>query len=102
DDAEYRLRNNRGDYRWIRGRGQAMWDEQGEIRRMSGSCQDITDRKWAEEALRTSQEKLRQALQASNTGLWDWNTETNEVSLSREWKRQLGYEEAELTDDFET
>ncbi len=29
-DAEYRLRTNRGDYRWIRGRGQAMWDEHGE------------------------------------------------------------------------
>jgi PAS domain S-box-containing protein len=50
-DAEYRLRNNRGDYRWIRGRGQAMWDEQGEIRRMSGSCQDITDRKFNEQLL---------------------------------------------------
>ncbi|HEY6289045.1 MAG TPA: PAS domain S-box protein [Nitrospiraceae bacterium] len=50
-DAEYRLRNNRGDYLWIRGRGQAMWDEQGEIRRMSGSCQDITDRKANEQLL---------------------------------------------------
>lgn len=63
---------------------------------------DITERKRAETALRNSQEKLRQALQASNTGLWDWNTKTNEVSLSREWKRQLGYEEAELKNDFET
>ena len=278
-DAEYRLRTNRGGYRWIRGRGQAMWDEQGRPRRMSGSCQDITERKqaeqlvqhrlqferliaflsthfinlpsidfnagidralcsigeftaadrsyvflfsddgmsmnnayewcargivpqidnlqglptgsfpwimarhrrgevthlsrlanlppeacaekeeferegiqslltvpivsphgvigfvgfdrvrvergWedddiallkivgemlanlfgrtrAEEALRDSQDNLRQALQASNIGLWDWNTDTNEVSFSREWKRQLGYEEAEITDAFES
>ena len=50
-DAEYRLRTNRGDYRWIRGRGQAMWDEQGEVRRMSGSCQDITERKANEQLL---------------------------------------------------
>mgnify|MGYP001563056644 CR=1 FL=1 len=63
---------------------------------------DIADRKLAEEALQSSQEKLRQALQASNTGLWSWNTETNEVSFSREWKRQLGYEEAELGDTFES
>ena len=50
-DAEYRLRTNRDGYRWIRGRGQAMWDEQGEICRMSGSCQDITDRKANEQLL---------------------------------------------------
>ncbi|TKS63302.1 MAG: hybrid sensor histidine kinase/response regulator [Nitrospira sp.] len=64
--------------------------------------QDISKRKWAEEALRTSQEMLHQALQASNTGLWVWNTESNEVSYSKEWKGQLGYKEAELTDDFQT
>ncbi len=47
-DVEYRLRTNQSDYRWVRGRGQAIWDEQGEPRRMSGSCQDITDRKRTE------------------------------------------------------
>ena len=50
-DVEYRLRTNRGDYLWIRGRGQAMWDEQGAPRRMSGSCQDITERKINEQLL---------------------------------------------------
>lgn len=63
---------------------------------------DISERKRAEAALRISEEQLRQALQASSTGLWDWNTDTNEVSLSREWKRQLGYEEEELANTFES
>ena len=63
---------------------------------------DNANCKLAEEALQSSQELLRQALQASNTGLWGWNTETNEVSFSREWKRQLGYEEAEIVDVFES
>jgi PAS domain S-box-containing protein len=63
---------------------------------------DIADRKQAEKALQSSQENLRQALQASNTGLWSWDTETNDVSFSREWKRQLGYEEAEIVDVFES
>ncbi len=63
---------------------------------------DISERKQAEEALRLSQERLHQALRASNTGLWDWNTESAEVSLSKEWKSQLGYGESELPDRFET
>jgi hypothetical protein len=56
-DTEYRLRTNRGDYLWIRGRGQAIWDEQGKPTRMSGSCQDITDRKQAEHELHARAEQ---------------------------------------------
>ena len=50
-DVEYRLRTNAGDYCWIRGRGQALWNEQGEPRRMSGSCQNISTRKATEQLL---------------------------------------------------
>ena len=64
--------------------------------------QDITERKQVEVLLQSSQEKLQQALNASKTGLWDWNTETNEVSFSREWKDQLGYDEGGLLDAFDT
>jgi PAS domain S-box-containing protein len=62
----------------------------------------VIERKQGGKALRDSQDNLRQALQASSTGLWDWNTDTNEVSFSREWKRQLGYEESDLADVFES
>ncbi len=37
---------------------------------------------------------------AGHVGLWEWEPATNAVRLSREWKRQLGYAEHELTDDF--
>ena len=67
-----------------------------------GISTDITERKLEETALRTSKEHLRLALKASNTGLWDWNTETNDIWFSREWKHQLGYEEADLRDVFES
>lgn len=50
-DAEYRLRTKSGDYRWFRGRGQAIWDEQGRAVRMAGSITDVTERKQAEEGL---------------------------------------------------
>jgi PAS domain S-box-containing protein len=72
------------------------------INRMTSLARLAIERDQAERALKTSEEKLRQSLLASNTGLWDWHTETNEVRLSREWKRQLGYEEAELPDTFES
>lgn len=61
---------------------------------------DISDRKQAERALTRTQEKLRQALQASSTGLWEWNTETNEAFFSDEWAQQLGYESHEIGGEF--
>lgn len=101
-DLECRIVRPNGELRHIHCRGEVTRDETGQPICMAGTVLDITERKRVEAALRTSEERLRQALQASSTGLWDWNTDTNEVSLSREWKRQLGYEEDELPNTFES
>ena len=64
-DVEYRLLTKAGVYGWFRARGQAIWNENGLITRMSGSLQCVTDRKRAEDALRRSQQLLRDV--ADNT-----------------------------------
>jgi two-component system sensor histidine kinase UhpB len=45
--------------------------------------------------------RWRWAVQAANIGLWDWDFRTNDVSLSPEWKRQLGYEDHEIPSRYE-
>ena len=99
--AEFRFRHKDGSWRSFEGIGRAIYGPDGRCSVIVNS-RDITQRKRTETMLRTSQERLRQALQASGTGLWDWNTETNEVALSQEWKGQLGYEPTEISDSFET
>jgi len=99
--AEFRFRHKDGSWRSLEGIGRTTCDPDGRCS-VVVNLRDITERKRTEEMLRASQEKLRQALRASGTGLWDWNTETDEVALSEEWKRQLGYEPAEISDAFET
>ena len=64
-DEEYRLMTKSGDYHWVRARGQALWDAQGRLIRMTGSLQSIMERKMAEEALRRSQQFLQEM--ADNT-----------------------------------
>ena len=53
--VEYRLRTKDGHYCWTYARGQAIWDETGQVMRMAGSISDITDRKQMEAALRESE-----------------------------------------------
>ncbi|MGF1622773.1 MAG: ATP-binding protein [Rhodomicrobiaceae bacterium] len=67
-DVEYQLRREKGDYVWIRARGQAVWDENGKPIRMAGSVDDITDRKFTEFEL----VRHASALERSNRELEDF------------------------------
>ena len=58
-DVEYRLLTKTGEYGWFRARGQAIWNESGQIVRMAGSLQCVTDRKRAENALRRNEQLLQ-------------------------------------------
>jgi PAS domain S-box-containing protein len=50
--TEYRLRMGNGQYRWLHASGQAVWDEQGQPVRMTGTVHDITECKQQETELR--------------------------------------------------
>ncbi len=62
----------------------------------------LRERTAAENALRESKLRLELALESSNTGLWDWNLQTNEVWFNKQWKSILGYQEHELENNFTT
>jgi PAS domain S-box-containing protein len=64
-EAEYRVLDRSGSWRWIRERGRVVErNYMGRARRMIGTCMDINVRRAAEDALRGSQAAL-QALAAS-------------------------------------
>ncbi len=50
-EHEYRILHHNGDYRWMRCRGIAVWDVNGNATHIVGSQTDITDRKLAEQRL---------------------------------------------------
>ncbi|WP_289501412.1 PAS domain S-box protein [Gloeocapsopsis sp. IPPAS B-1203] len=61
---------------------------------MEGVTTDISDRKRAEVALQTSEERLRLALTAANQGLYDMNIKTEEIVVNPEYALMLGYDPA--------
>jgi two-component system, cell cycle sensor histidine kinase and response regulator CckA len=46
-------------------------------------------------------ERCRLALHGAKIGLFDWDLRTNEVYLSAEWKRQVGYQDQEIASDLD-
>ena len=58
--VEYRLRTKSGQYLWFLARGQAVWNSEGKAIRMSGSIQDITERKQAELNLKAALSEIKE------------------------------------------
>ncbi|MBD2165150.1 PAS domain S-box protein [Calothrix membranacea FACHB-236] len=81
---EYRVQHKNGSYIWVLNRGQALWDESGNVIRMSGATKDITERKLAEDELRKSQAHLSAAQRVARLGSWEFNLQTQEGWWSRE------------------
>lgn len=94
---EVRYRHKDGSTVWVVCSGQVIeWDADGSPIRMIGCHIDITDRKQAEADLRASEARWQFALEGSGDGVWDWNSQTNTVFFSRQWKAMLGYGEDEV------
>ncbi|CAK0741044.1 two-component system, sensor histidine kinase and response regulator [Azospirillaceae bacterium] len=64
--------------------------------------QDITERRRILNALQESERRLKIALDASSTGLWDWNPQTDVGHFSEHWLGMIGYRPGELPETGET
>ncbi|HEY9665374.1 MAG TPA: PAS domain S-box protein, partial [Coleofasciculaceae cyanobacterium] len=77
--SEHRVLCKDGTYKWILDRGQALWDEKGNVIRMAGSHTDITERKHAEEQLRWQEALLRSMTNVSPLAFYVVNNRTDTI-----------------------
>lgn len=61
---------------------------------------DITEAKRAEQHSRQSQERLELSLAAAEIGYWEAKIGEDTIYLSAQWKRQLGYADHEIENDW--
>jgi len=78
-NEEFRLVVGLETVRWVRARGQAIWNEHGFPIRMAGSLTDVSDRRQLEDQLRHLVEKLA----ASNRDLQEYADAANAATRSK-------------------
>jgi PAS domain S-box-containing protein len=87
---EYRLRRHDGEWRWILDHGIPLRGGDSELTGYIGSCIDITDRKRAEDALRESEERLRDITDNIPNLAWMANPDGHIFWYNRRWLEYTG------------
>lgn len=97
--AEYRIiRPSDGAIRWINAVAEIERDAEGRAQRLVGAHRDVTERRQAEEALRTTDERLQLALSAAGgIGLWVWDVANDRVFADRAFARIFGVDEQDVS-----
>ncbi|MFA5375374.1 MAG: PAS domain S-box protein [Dehalococcoidia bacterium] len=92
-ECEARMRHKDGRWIWVLDRGRVhTWTDDGKPLHMSGTHQDITERKLMEEVLRASEEKLRLTFESIADGIIVIDLAGKVVDVNESTVRIGGYE----------
>jgi PAS domain S-box-containing protein len=100
-DEEYRIVRPDGDIRWIHDRAFPIYNDQGQIYRIAGIAEDITDRKQAEIELQTSRAKFQRLVDdiGDQFVVFSHTGETGRVTyVSGGFEAIFGFDRAQVMD----
>lgn len=95
-DQEYRYITPSGELRWLRSKAFPLCDGRGQVVRVVGTVENITESKRTEEALRQSETRFRSAFDDAPYGISLVTTTGQFVLANAYYCTLLGYSEAEL------
>lgn len=85
-ECEARMRHKDGHWVWVMDRGRVFsWTDDGKPLWMSGTHQEITERKHNEAALSASEERYRHLSELSPSALWQSDSQGNLTYVSQHW-----------------
>jgi PAS domain S-box-containing protein len=92
-DTEFRVVDAKtGAVRWMHTRAQCSRDEEGRAERVGGATVEVSERKQAEEALRSSEERFALAVAGSKDGVSDWDIVSDRMFTSSRAMQICGVE----------
>ncbi len=90
--SEYRIRTPEGQEKWIRDRAFPVLSETGEVVRVVGIAEDVTERRRSEAMLSEAAERLVLAARAGSVGVWDWSVGDDKLVWDEQMLRLYGFE----------
>ncbi len=93
---DYRVVRPDGELRMIHARGEVVCDEQGRPAVVQGTCQDVTESRRVEDALRAAEQLFRRAFDDAPIGMALIDLEGRWLRLNRAISQMLGRSEPEL------
>ncbi|MCG9885486.1 MAG: PAS domain S-box protein [Cyanobacteria bacterium] len=100
-ELEYRLQRPNGEVCWVLGRAVAESSPDGVQVGYVSTITDITDRKRTEEALQSSEARLKEAQGLARIGSWELDLKTNTLVGSDEFYRLLGCDRGQFPATYE-
>lgn len=94
--AEYRVIHPDRSVRWLQAKGRMFFDAEGRPERMVGFMIDVTDRRHAEEALRTTEARFRTFVDHATDAFFLFDDRLSVVDVNRQACEGLGYGRDEL------
>ena len=91
-EVDYRVRTADGVYKDAYTRAHIVRDEDGTPVRVVGAVTDVTDLKERERELERVRSRLELVLEGTETGVWEWDPETDEVRWDETVERLFGVE----------
>ena len=96
-NVEHRVVTDAGEIRWIHGLGERHVGADGNPIKLSGTVQDITDRKRAEEILRASEERYRLLFERNPHPMWVFSRQSMRfLAVNDAAVQRYGYSVAEF------
>ena len=99
-DAEYRSQASDGSYRWLEAKGSNYLDDPL-LDGLVANVRDISERKRREQELEALTTRLELALEETDTGVWEWDLDTDEIVWDEACERLFGLEPGAFPGTYE-
>ncbi len=98
DEVPYQMVTRRGEILDVLLSAIIERDERGQAKRSLAVINDVTLRRRAERDLEHEHQRLRNLIESTNAGTWEWNVRTGEVRVNARWAAIIGWTTDELGD----